>query len=323
MGIADPARVAVGGHSYGAFMTANLLAHTDLFAAGIARSGAYNRTLTPFGFQSERRSFWEVPQVYDQVSPFRYADQISAPILLIHGERRRQLRHLPDPVRAAVPGDPGHRRHGAAGRSCRSRATATWPGNRCCTCWPSSSTGWTMDGRKRSRSVGLAVRHGRVTRPRRSSRSMRPSLRVSLRLIRPPATAPVSSGPSENDAPARPGGEPPLQLPGQRRAGGQDQTAWCQADAAALRPGADVGSHPVDDAARGPHAVYLVQFGDELDLDADYRQRLGRDLDSGRGYEGQHRPGADRDADGGRGTGRAFDERLGDLVRGPVRILRA
>ncbi len=84
-GIADPARVAVGGHSYGAFMTANLLAHTDLFAAGIARSGAYNRTLTPFGFQSERRSFWEVPMVYDQVSPFRYADQISAPILLVHG----------------------------------------------------------------------------------------------------------------------------------------------------------------------------------------------------------------------------------------------
>ncbi|HET9897423.1 MAG TPA: prolyl oligopeptidase family serine peptidase [Streptosporangiaceae bacterium] len=85
-GIADPARIAVGGHSYGAFMTANLLAHTDLFAAGIARSGAYNRTLTPFGFQSERRSFWEAPAVYDQVSPFRYADRIAAPILLVHGE---------------------------------------------------------------------------------------------------------------------------------------------------------------------------------------------------------------------------------------------
>ena len=85
-GIADPSRVAVGGHSYGAFMTANLLAHTDLFAAGIARSGAYNRTLTPFGFQTERRSFWEVPQVYDRMSPFRYADQVTAPILLIHGE---------------------------------------------------------------------------------------------------------------------------------------------------------------------------------------------------------------------------------------------
>jgi dipeptidyl aminopeptidase/acylaminoacyl peptidase len=85
MGIIDPARVAVGGHSYGAFMTANLLAHTDLFAAGIARSGAYNRTLTPFGFQSERRSFWEAAPVYDQMSPFRYADQIAAPILFIHG----------------------------------------------------------------------------------------------------------------------------------------------------------------------------------------------------------------------------------------------
>ena len=84
-GIIDPSRVAVGGHSYGAFMTANLLAHTDLFAAGIARSGAYNRTLTPFGFQAERRSLWEAPQVYDRMSPFRHADQISAPILLIHG----------------------------------------------------------------------------------------------------------------------------------------------------------------------------------------------------------------------------------------------
>ncbi len=87
MSIADPGRVAVGGHSYGAFMTANLLAHTDLFAAGIARSGAYNRTLTPFGFQTERRNFWEATDVYDRVSPFRYADKITAPLLLIHGER--------------------------------------------------------------------------------------------------------------------------------------------------------------------------------------------------------------------------------------------
>ena len=87
LGIADPKRVAVGGHSYGAFMTANLLAHTVLFAAGIARSGAYNRSLTPFGFQSERRSFWEATDVYDRMSPFRYADQITTPLLLIHGER--------------------------------------------------------------------------------------------------------------------------------------------------------------------------------------------------------------------------------------------
>jgi dipeptidyl aminopeptidase/acylaminoacyl peptidase len=86
-GIADPRRIAVGGHSYGAFMTANLLAHTELFAAGIARSGAYNRSLTPFGFQTERRNFWEAPAVYDRVSPFRYADKIGAPLLLIHGER--------------------------------------------------------------------------------------------------------------------------------------------------------------------------------------------------------------------------------------------
>jgi dipeptidyl aminopeptidase/acylaminoacyl peptidase len=85
-GIIDRDRVVVAGHSYGGFMTANLLAHTDLFACGIARSGAYNRTLTPFGFQTERRSFWEAPAVYDAVSPFRYADQITSPLLLIHGQ---------------------------------------------------------------------------------------------------------------------------------------------------------------------------------------------------------------------------------------------
>ncbi len=84
-GLIDPARVAVAGHSYGAFMTANLLAHTDLFRAGIARSGAYNRSLTPFGFQTERRSYWEAPEIYDRVSPFRYADRMTAPLLLIHG----------------------------------------------------------------------------------------------------------------------------------------------------------------------------------------------------------------------------------------------
>ena len=86
-GVADPTRVGVGGHSYGAFMTANLLAHCDLFSAGIARSGAYNRTLTPFGFQSERRTFWEAPDVYFELSPFMHAHQINEPLLLIHGER--------------------------------------------------------------------------------------------------------------------------------------------------------------------------------------------------------------------------------------------
>lgn len=86
MGVTDRDRVGVGGHSYGAFMTANLLAHSDLFRAGIARSGAYNRTLTPFGFQSERRTFWEAPELYEKVSPFFYADKIKAPLLMIHGE---------------------------------------------------------------------------------------------------------------------------------------------------------------------------------------------------------------------------------------------
>jgi dipeptidyl aminopeptidase/acylaminoacyl peptidase len=86
LGIAERGRIGVGGHSYGAFMTANLLAHSDLFAAGIARSGAYNRTLTPFGFQAETRTYWEVPQVYHNMSPFNYAHKINEPILLIHGE---------------------------------------------------------------------------------------------------------------------------------------------------------------------------------------------------------------------------------------------
>jgi dipeptidyl aminopeptidase/acylaminoacyl peptidase len=85
MGVADRNRIAVGGHSYGAFMTANLLAHTKLFAAGIARSGAYNRTLTPFGFQGEARTFWEATDVYNRMSPFNYADKIKTPLLLTHG----------------------------------------------------------------------------------------------------------------------------------------------------------------------------------------------------------------------------------------------
>lgn len=86
MGYIDPDRVAVGGHSYGAFMVANLLSHSDLFAAGIARSGAYNRTLTPFGFQSEERNYWEAPEVYYTMSPFMHADKMKTPLLLIHGE---------------------------------------------------------------------------------------------------------------------------------------------------------------------------------------------------------------------------------------------
>lgn len=85
MGVTDPKRVAVSGHSYGAFMTANLLAHSRLFAAGIAESGAYNRTLTPFGFQNERRNYWEAPDIYNRMSPFMNADKVKDPILLIHG----------------------------------------------------------------------------------------------------------------------------------------------------------------------------------------------------------------------------------------------
>lgn len=86
MRIGDEKRIAIGGHSYGAFMTANLLAHTNLFAAGIARSGAYNRTLTPFGFQAEERTLWNAPALYQKMSPFYYANQVKTPLLLIHGE---------------------------------------------------------------------------------------------------------------------------------------------------------------------------------------------------------------------------------------------
>jgi len=85
-GVADRDRIAIGGHSYGAFMTANLLAHSDLYRTGIARSGAYNRTLTPFGFQAEERTFWEAPEIYFKISPFMHANKINEPILLIHGE---------------------------------------------------------------------------------------------------------------------------------------------------------------------------------------------------------------------------------------------
>lgn len=86
MKIADRDKIAIGGHSYGAFMTANLLSHSKLFAAGIARSGAYNRTLTPFGFQAEERTLWEASGVYFAMSPFMHVDKIEAPVLLIHGQ---------------------------------------------------------------------------------------------------------------------------------------------------------------------------------------------------------------------------------------------
>jgi dipeptidyl aminopeptidase/acylaminoacyl peptidase len=86
MGVAERSRIAIGGHSYGAFMTANLLAHSDLFRTGIARSGAYNRTLTPFGFQAEQRTYWDATDTYTQMSPFTHVKKINEPILLMHGE---------------------------------------------------------------------------------------------------------------------------------------------------------------------------------------------------------------------------------------------
>ncbi|CAN5604033.1 S9 family peptidase [soil metagenome] len=110
MGVVDPDRVGVGGHSYGAFMTANLLAHSDLFRAGIARSGAYNRTLTPFGFQGERRSFWEATKLYTDISPFFYANKSNEPILLIHGEADNNQGTFPmqsERLYAAISGNGG------------------------------------------------------------------------------------------------------------------------------------------------------------------------------------------------------------------------
>jgi dipeptidyl aminopeptidase/acylaminoacyl peptidase len=85
IGVTDPERVAVGGRSYGAFSSANLLIHSQRFATAVAMSGAYNRTLTPFGFQHEKRSFWEATELYTSISPFFHADKIQVPILLVHG----------------------------------------------------------------------------------------------------------------------------------------------------------------------------------------------------------------------------------------------
>jgi dipeptidyl aminopeptidase/acylaminoacyl peptidase len=127
MGVADRDRIGVGGHSYGAFMTANLLAHSNLFRAGIARSGAYNRTLTPFGFQAEQRTFWEVPEIYAGMSPFYFAHQIRDPILFIHGEADNNSGTFPiqsERMYAAVMGHGGttrlvmlpHESHGYAAR---------------------------------------------------------------------------------------------------------------------------------------------------------------------------------------------------------------
>ena len=85
LGVVDPERIGVTGHSHGALMTANLLAHSNLFRAGVATSGSYNKTLTPFGFQNERRSVWQAEDVYLKVSPFFYADQLKTPLLIVHG----------------------------------------------------------------------------------------------------------------------------------------------------------------------------------------------------------------------------------------------
>lgn len=113
-GVADPNRIGVGGHSYGAFMTANLLAHSDLFRAGIARSGAYNRTLTPFGFQAEPRTYWQAAEIYTQMSPFTFANKIDEPLLMIHGTRDSNQGTFPiqsERMFAAIKGNGGNVRY--------------------------------------------------------------------------------------------------------------------------------------------------------------------------------------------------------------------
>jgi dipeptidyl aminopeptidase/acylaminoacyl peptidase len=127
LGYGDTSRAGVGGHSYGAFMTANLLAHTRLFKAGLARSGAYNRTFTPFGFQAEERTFWQAPDIYMKMSPFAYADKIKDALLLIHGDADNNSGTFPinsERLYAAVKGHGGtiryvslpYESHGYAGR---------------------------------------------------------------------------------------------------------------------------------------------------------------------------------------------------------------
>ena len=148
LGVCDPARVAVGGHSYGAFMASNLLAHApELFACAVARSGAYNRTLTPFGFQSEERTLWEAKETYQAMSPFMHANVIKKPILLIHGEEDTNSgTNVIQSERffAALKGN------GADARLVllphESHSTRGW--RACCTCSRRRATSWTRTSRR-------------------------------------------------------------------------------------------------------------------------------------------------------------------------------
>ena len=135
-GVTDRDNIGIGGHSYGAFMTANLLAHSDIFQMGIARSGAYNRSLTPFGFQNERRTFWEATDIYAAMSPFFHADKLDEPILLIHGEIDNNSGTFPiqsEPAcTMALKGHGGDR----ALRDPAERVPRLHrPASRCCTSW--------------------------------------------------------------------------------------------------------------------------------------------------------------------------------------------
>ena len=140
-GCIDPKKVAVAGHSYGAFMTANLLAHSDLFCCGIARSGAYNRSLTPFGFQNEERTFWEAPEIYFAMSPFMHAQKINEPILLVHGADDNNSGTFPIQSPAPVPRHQGPRRQRAFVLPAVRKPRLPLAPVASCTAWPRWPTG--------------------------------------------------------------------------------------------------------------------------------------------------------------------------------------
>lgn len=81
----DRRLLALGGHSYGAFSTANAMVHTPYFKAGIAGDGNFNRSLTPFGFQAEPRQLWEARDIYYEMSPIWMADRLTGALLMYHG----------------------------------------------------------------------------------------------------------------------------------------------------------------------------------------------------------------------------------------------
>ena len=149
--LVDRQRLAIGGHSYGAFSTVNAMVNTPFFKAGIAGDGAYNRTLTPLGFQNERRDLWEAPNVYLDMSPFLQANNLTGALLMYHDLARPERRHRPDQLDPAVPRAQRARQDDGAVSCIRSRITARSPRRRCSTCGRAGPPGSTSTSRTRSR----------------------------------------------------------------------------------------------------------------------------------------------------------------------------